>query len=98
MENWGLITYEEPLLLLDEENGSAQDMKLVAIGLLPSKCFIILKLGLMFPSVVQHELAHQWFGNLVTMDFWGGLWLNEGFATWYATLAAVLSFTRNLRN
>ncbi|CAJ0547689.1 Ff.00g044430.m01.CDS01 [Fusarium sp. VM40] len=33
-------------------------------------------------EVVQHELAHQWFGNLVTMDFWDGLWLKEGFATW----------------
>ncbi len=38
-------------------------------------------------KTIVHEVTHQWLGNLVTMEFWNDLWLNEGLTTYVSTLA-----------
>ena len=63
MENAGLVTYAQTLILSDPAIDTAARQREYA-------------------SVAAHELAHQWFGDLVTMAWWDDTWLNEAFATW----------------
>ncbi|XP_021937637.1 puromycin-sensitive aminopeptidase-like protein isoform X1 [Zootermopsis nevadensis] len=68
MENWGLTTYRERIILYDKDHATAGTKQQIA-------------------TVVAHEFAHQWFGDLVSPEWWNYLWLNEGFATYFESFA-----------
>jgi alanyl aminopeptidase len=87
MENAGLITYTDRLLLLDPEKASFSQRRRLA-------------------STMAHEMAHMWFGDLVTMAWWDDLWLNESTADWicdrivehqFPEFRMKLQFTRQIK-
>ncbi|KAH8242277.1 hypothetical protein KR038_008937 [Drosophila bunnanda] len=75
MENWGLITFRDSALLVPE------DLELASSSY--HMQFVA--------DIVAHELAHQWFGNLVTPKRWDDLWLKEGFACYMSFKALEFS-------
>ncbi|OZC09067.1 peptidase family M1 [Onchocerca flexuosa] len=72
MENWGLIVFQKEMFLLDSLLESNANM---TVDLLAEQYDI--------EKTITHELVHQWFGNLVTINDWSELWISEGFASYY---------------
>ncbi|XP_012061187.1 PREDICTED: thyrotropin-releasing hormone-degrading ectoenzyme-like [Atta cephalotes] len=68
MENWGLLTFREDVILIKKDDSIIESKKSIA-------------------SIAAHEVAHQWFGNLVTPKWWDEVWLKEGFASFFGFLA-----------
>ncbi|KAH8382810.1 hypothetical protein KR009_005338 [Drosophila setifemur] len=77
MENWGLITYKDANLLIENTENAFKRVK---------------------DKLTQnHEIAHQWFGNLVSPEWWTYAWLNEGFATYYGYVITDLVSRENVQ-
>lgn len=95
-ENWGLITYRAEYLLLDEATASLSQTQLVTY-LVCHEVQPALPLWNSINATAMRglwQIAHMWFGNLVTMAWWNEVWLNEGFAT-YLGKAAVVHLHQN---